>query len=732
MAGATTLRAGGAGGARGGAASGGAMGGLLSNPVFVMMHKHRGLVVPAGFIAMIMVLLVPLPTSVLDILLVSNLAMATIVLVSVMFVTSPLDLSIFPSLLLGTTLFRLVLNVASTRLILTAGDRSTDAETAAFAAGNVIHAFSTFVTGGGTGAQQQMVVGIIIFIILIIIQFVVITKGATRISEVAARFTLDAMPGKQMAIDADLNAGIIKEDEAKKRRSDIAREAEFYGAMDGASKFVRGDAVAGILIVFINVIGGVAIGKLQYGWGLLECAKTFTKLTIGDGIVSQVPALIISLAAGLLVTRSSSKENLGEEFIQQLTGRAVSLAVVAGFLVLMSFTGLPLIPLWVLAICLGSIAWVMTKQEKAAVAETAKKDKAAAATAAKKPEKIEALLPVDPMELEVGYQLVQLVDTTKGGDLLERISLIRRQIAIEFGVVVPPIRIRDNMQLEPNTYVIKLRGNPLATGSVYPGQYLAMDSGAASGRLGGVETKEPAFGLPAWWIQEGQRSQAEMMNYTVVEASGVLATHITEVVKTHSSELVTREEVTALIKQLKEKAPSLVEEVIPSQIKPGELQKVLQNLLRERVPIRDLETVLEVLGEWAGKTKDLDVLTEAVRHGLARTICGQHRDEKNVIHCVTLDPALEDTINSYVERNDRGSFLTLPPQIARQVTEAVASNISKLMQQGFGGVVLCSPQVRAFVRKLVEPSLPAVAVLSYNEIVKGINVESVGIVGVAG
>jgi flagellar biosynthesis protein FlhA len=726
MAGATTLRA----GATGGVGLGG--GTLLSNPLFIAMHKHRGLVIPTAFIAMIMVLLVPLPTFVLDLLLVTNLAIATIVLVSVMFVSSPLDLSIFPSLLLGTTLFRLVLNVASTRLILTAGDRATNADEAAFAAGHVIHAFSTFVTGGGTGAQQQMVVGIIIFIILIVIQFVVITKGSGRISEVAARFTLDAMPGKQMAIDADLNAGIIKEDEAKRRRSDIAREAEFYGAMDGASKFVRGDAVAGIIIVFINIIGGIAIGRLQYGWDVFACMRTFTKLTIGDGIVSQVPALIISLAAGLLVTRSSSKENLGEEFIQQLTGRSTSLFVVAGFLVLMSFTGLPLIPLWILALCLGGIAWIMTKKDKAAVAESVKQQKAAATAAQKKPEKIESLLPVDPMELEVGYQLVQLVDTTKGGDLLERISLIRRQLAIELGVVVPPIRIRDNMQLEPNTYIIKLRGNPLASGSVFPGQYLAMDSGAASGRIGGVETREPAFGLPAWWIADTQRSQAEMMNYTVVEASGVLATHITEVVKTNAAELVSREEVAALIKQLKEKAPSLVEEVIPAQIKPGELQKVLQNLLRERVPIRDLETVLEVLGEWAVKTKDLDVLTEAVRHGLARTICSQYRDEKSAIHCVTVDPALEEMINSYVERNERGSFLTLPPQLARQVTESVANNINKLMQQGFGGVVLCSPQVRAFIRKLIEPSLPAVAVMSYNEVVKGVSVESVGIVGVNG
>ena len=324
------------------------------------------------------------------------------------------------------------------------------------------------------------------------------------------------------------------------------------------------------------------------------------------------------------------------------------------------------------------------------------------------------------------------MDTTKGGDLLERISLIRRQIAIEFGVVVPPIRIRDNMQIDPNAYVIKLRGNPLATGAVFPGQYLAMDSGAATGKLGGTETREPAFGLPAWWIPESQRSQAEMMNYTVVEASGVLATHITEVVKTHAAELVTRDEVAALLKQVKEKSPALVEEVVPTQIKPGELQKVLHNLLRERVPIRDLETILETLGEWAMKTKDLEVLTEAVRNGLARTICNQYRDEQNTIHCVTLDPQLEDTINGYVERNERGSFLTLPPQIARQITENAATAVAKLMQQGFHGVVLCSPQVRAHVRKLIENSLPAVAVMSYNEITRGINVESVGIVGVSG
>ncbi len=689
------------------------------------IQKYRGLFIPAAFISLIMVIMVPLPTWMLDILLSTNLTLAVIILVSVLFVQSPLELSIFPALLLGSTLFRLVLNVATTRLILTAGDRASSTADAGHAAGNVVFVFSNLVTKG------SLTVGVIIFIIMVIIQFVVITKGATRIAEVAARFTLDAMPGKQMAIDADLNAGLIKEDEARRRRSDIAREAEFYGAMDGASKFVRGDAVAGILITLINILGGIAIGMLQYGWPITGCFDLFTRLTIGDGLVTQIPAFIISLAAGLLTTRSTAKTDLGEEFIQQLTAKRHALVVAAVFLVILSFTGMPAIPMWLLASCCGGIAWTATQKDRRVAADATKRDKATLA-AAKKPEKIESLLTVDAMELEVGYGLVQLVDTAKGGDLLERISLIRRQIAIEMGVVVPPIRIRDNMQLAANDYVIKLRGSPLASGMVLPGQYLAMDSGAATGKIQGLVTKEPAFGLPAWWIPEPQRANAEMMNYTVVESSGVLATHITEVVKAHAHELLTREEVGALIKQLKEKSPMLVEEVIPTQIRPGDLQKVLQAMLRERVPIRDLETIVETLGDWAGKTKDLDVLSEAVRHSLARAICQQYKDDNNLIHCITVDPQLEDTINSYIERNERGSFLTLPPQLARQITENIATHVNKLLQQGFAGVVLCSPQVRAYVRRLIEGSLPTVAVLSYNEIVNGIGVESIGIVGAAG
>jgi flagellar biosynthesis protein FlhA len=695
------------------------------NRLVVGFQKYRNLLLPAAFIAMIMVIIIPIPTFLLDILLAANLTLAAIILVSVLFAQSPLELSIFPALLLGSTLFRLVLNVASTRLILTAGDRFSNPTDAKLAAGHVINTFAGFVAGG------SLVIGIIIFTIMIVIQFVVITKGATRIAEVAARFTLDAMPGKQMAIDADLNAGMIKEDEARKRRKDIAREAEFYGAMDGAAKFVRGDAIAGIMIVFVNVLGGVAIGMLQYGWSIVDCFGTFTRLTIGDGLVSQIPAFIISLAAGLLTTRSTSQGDMGEEFIQQLTSKKPALIITAMFLFVLSLTGLPLIPMWILAACCGGIAWTMTKREKKAAADVVKQQKATATAEKKKPEKIESLLSVDTMELEVGYGLVQLVDAAKGGDLLDRISLIRRQVAIELGIVVPPIRIRDNMELAANDYRIKLRGNPLATGSVLAGQYLAIDSGTATGKINGISTKEPAFGLPAWWINDSQRGQAEMLNYTVVEASGVLATHITEVVKSHAYELLTREDVTTIIKQLKEKAPSLVDEVIPSQVKPGELQRVLQNLLRERVPIKDMETILETLSEWAPKTRDPDVLSEAVRHNLARTICQQFRDDANTIHVITMDPVAEDTINGYIERNERGSFLTLPPQLARTITENIAKQINKLVTQGHSGIVLCSPQVRGFIRKMIEPTLPTVAVLSYSEIVKGINVESVGIAGAA-
>jgi flagellar biosynthesis protein FlhA len=694
------------------------MSAIASNPFLTRLHENRGMIFPITFIGLLAVILVPLPTQVLDLLLVCNITLSVIVLVTTIYVKSPLEFAVFPSLLLAVTLFRLVLNVAVTRLILTGtGDTH--------AAGDVVQTFSSFVTGG------SLAVGVIIFIIIIVIQFVVITKGATRISEVAARFTLDAMPGKQMAIDADLNAGIITEPQARARREAIAHEADFYGAMDGASKFVRGDAIAGIVITFVNILGGIYVGMVEHGMGIMDCLSVYTKLTIGDGLVSQIPAFVISLGAGLIVTRNSSKNDLGNEMLGQLLAKPKALAVASGFLVLMSVTGLPKVPVLVMGSCCGGLALILTRgEQKQAKAEAQKKLTEAAK---KEPEKVEKLLDVDTMELEVGYGLVKLVDASKGGDLLDRISMIRRQIAMELGIVVPPIRIRDNMQLSANDYIVKVKGQRIGKGVTYPEQFLAMDNGATSGPIPHAEsTTEPAFGLPAYWISESQRAQAELLNYTVVEATAVLATHLTELIKSHAFELLTRQETKNLVDNLKARVPALVEEVIPTQIKPGELQRVCQNLLRERVPIRDLETILETLGDYSTRTKDLDVLTEYVRNALARTICKQYVDDSDRLWCLTLDPALEDLINGHLERSERGTTNTMPPATSQQIVQQISNKAVELTQTGRSAVILCSPQVRSAVRKMVEAGLPHVAVLAYNEVVPEVTVEAVGLVGMNG
>jgi flagellar biosynthesis protein FlhA len=528
------------------------------NPVLQKLRANRGMIFPLGFIALLIVILVPLPTFILDFLLVVNITLSVIVLVTTIYVKSPLEFAVFPSLLLALTLFRLVLNVATTRLILTAGDRFPTPEEAMHGAGEVVNTFSSMVTAG------SLAVGIIIFIIIFVIQFVVITKGATRISEVAARFTLDAMPGKQMAIDADMNAGVITEPQARQRRADIAQEADFYGAMDGASKFVRGDAVAGIIITFINVLGGLYVGMVEHGWDILPTAKLYTQLTIGDGLVSQLPAFVTSLGAGLIVTRTSSRKDLGDEMLSQVFAKPRALVIAAIFLGLMMLSGLPKPPMLVLGGCCVGLATIISQKEKKAAAATAVAEKAKTETK-KEPEKVEKLLDLDTMELEVGYGLVRLVDTAKGGDLLERISLIRRQIAIDLGVIVPPIRIRDNMQLGANDYIVKIKGQGIGRGETFPEQFLAMDNGAVTGPIrGATKTTEPAFGLPAFWITEPQRAEAELMNYTVVEASAVLATHITELVKGHAHELLSRQDVKNLLDNLKVRLPALIEEVIPA------------------------------------------------------------------------------------------------------------------------------------------------------------------------
>ena len=706
---------------------------LVLPPWVNSLNRYRPMLVPLAFIGLLTVIVVPMSPVMMDVLIAANLGLAALILLTTIYVESPLDFSVFPSLLLGTTLLRLVLNIATTRLILSAQADSPGQATAV--AGRVIESFASFVAG------NSLVVGLVLFIILIIVQFVVITKGATRISEVAARFTLDAMPGKQMAIDADLNAGLINESEARRRREQITQEADFYGAMDGAAKFVRGDAIAGIIITVVNVVGGFAVGMFEKGWPIGDTLEVFTRLTIGDGLVSQLPAFVIAIAAGLIVTRSSGRQDLGSELSSQLTSRSTALWITCAFMGAMSFTGLPMLPMLLAAAALGWAAWEARRRDQRGEAQKAqaqaKKEKETG------PQPVEQALNVDTLELEVGYGLVKMVDANQGGNLLDRISMTRRQLAGELGLVMPPVRIRDNMQLQPNDYHIKIRGNTIASGVIYPGQFLAMDSGLASTPLQGVKTREPAFGLEAVWIDAGQKQRAEALNYTVVDATSVLATHLTEIVKTHGAELLTREETNNLITQLKERAPKLVEEVLtkdPPLIRPGELQKVLQNLLRERVSIRDMETIVETLGDWTPKTKDIDVLTEYVRNALRRTICGQYVEmvetpdsaggdkSTHKLYCVSLDPALEDQILGFIERGSEGTTMTLPPAVANQITTSIIKELQRLIQAGHQPVVLASPQVRAQVRRLLEPHLPNVAVVGYNEVTRGVEVESLGLV----
>ena len=704
------------------------------NPRWVnAIQKYRSLIIPLAFVSLLGVLLVPLPPLAMDIMIAINLAVAIIMLLTTMYMEEPLDFSVFPSLLLATTLLRLVLNIASTRLILTA-DASTPEE-AVGVAGKVISAFGTFVAGG------SLFVGVIIFIILVVVQFVVITKGATRIAEVAARFTLDAMPGKQMAIDADLNAGVISEGEARVRRERVASEADFFGAMDGASKFVRGDAIAGIIITVVNVLGGFAVGMLEKdGWDIGQTARTFTILTIGDGIASQIPSFVIAIAAALIVTRSGSKQNLGNELMAQVSSRPTAIFITSGFLLLLAMTPLPTVPLIAISLMLATVGFFAHKAEHTVAVEAQRKADAEAEAEQSAPQtpQVEDLLKVDTLELEVGYGLVSLVDAKQGGDLLDRISAIRRQIAAEVGLVMPPVRIRDNMTLQPNTYRVKIRGNVVAESEVIPGMLLAMDSGITTGKIQGSPTREPAFGLDAWWIEPNLKERAEIMNYTVVDATSVLTTHIAELVKSHGEELLTREEVNNLIEQLKQHAPKLVEEVVPEIVSPGEIQKVLQCLLRERVPIRDMETILETLGDWSRKTKDPDVLVEYVRNALRRSICNLYavpsedysdngRAKMRMV-CVTLDPSFEDAVAAYIDRGQAGTTLSIPAGVASLLAQRVGKEVTKVTNAGHPPLVIASPQVRAQIRTILDPHISGVAVLGYNEIVSGIDVESVGLV----
>ena len=679
--------------------------------------RYRGLIVPALMATSILVIVVPLPAALLDLLLSGNITISVVILLTTMYVSRPLEFSVFPSLLLGTTLARLVLNVASTRLILTRGGLDGTG-----AAGGVIQAFGEFVAGG------QVAVGLIIFVILIAIQFLVITKGATRISEVAARFALDGMPGKQMAIDADLQAGLLNAETARKRREEVAQQADFYGSMDGASKFVRGDAIASIVITLINIVGGMYIGMVEQGMPFREAVLVFTKLTIGDGLVTQVPAFLISLAAGLLVTRTSVDSDLPGDIIGQIFIRPEALGVAAVFLGALSLTGLPRLPLIALGGGLSTAAVILSRSKRATAAM--KQEQSAKKPQEKPAPKPEDNLFVDPMELELGFGLIRLADAAAGGDLLDRVTRVRHKIAQELGMILPKVRIRDNIRLDQRQYQIKIQDVPVAWGTIFPDGLLAIDSGTTSGKLPGVATTEPAFGRPAFWIETQQRERAELLGYNVVEPSAVIVTHLTEVVRRHSDELLSRQQVHQLIENLKQHSPKVVEELIPEVLKAHHVHQVLSNLLRERVPIRNLETILETLGDYADRTKDLGLLTEFVRHSLSRTICQQYRDKERVLRVVTLDPGLEDIISAGVEYGERGMTIKLSPQVAEAVTKGIAAELEHLTGPGFPPVVLTTPQIRAALRQITSAALPDLIVMSLNEVTRDTHVESAGQVGI--
>ncbi|MDZ7617013.1 MAG: flagellar biosynthesis protein FlhA [Patescibacteria group bacterium] len=680
------------------------------------MVRARELILPVGIIASVLVIMVPLPASLMDVLLSANITIAVIMLLTTVYVLTPLEFSIFPSLLLATTLFRLVLNVATTRLILTRGQSD-----GLLAAGGVVQAFGDFVAG------SNIVVGLIIFAIIVLIQFIVITKGATRISEVAARFALDGMPGKQMAIDADLNAGIIDEHEAQRRRQEITQQADFFGAMDGASKFVRGDAIAGIIITVINIVGGLIIGMVQSGMSVSDAGSLYTRLTIGDGLASQVPAFLISLAAGLLVTRSSSATNLPAEFMRQLFSRPRALAVAGGFLGVLVFTNLPTVPLVMIGGSCVGLSVLLTRRSHAEGAAEAAKQKA---ESKKLPEeRVEDFLTIDPMEIEIGVGLIRLADPKRGGDLLERVQRVRQNVAADIGIVLPKVRIRDNMRLEQNQYRIKVADMPVGNSQVYPGMFLAIESGMTSGRVPGTPTTDPAFGTPALWIEPGARDQAELLGYTVAEPGGVIATHLTELVRKHADELLTRDATKHLLDELKKVSPTVVDELIPGVMKLAEVQTILQMLLRESVPIRQLSAILETLGDYAPRVKDPILLTEYVRHRMARTICTRWRDREGRMYVVTLDPALEDRIRAGFDHNEHGLFLRLSPPAVESACRQIADRVERLTAANHPPIVLVSPQIRAAVKQMTGPHLPHLIVLSYNEITRDTKIESVAMAG---
>jgi flagellar biosynthesis protein FlhA len=672
--------------------------------------KVRDFSVLLGVILIVAMLIIPFPSWLLSLLIILNISLAILVLLTTMNMKEALQFSIFPSLLLLLTLFRLGLNVSTTRSILSKGE-----------AGGVVETFGTFVVGG------NLVVGLVVFLILIIIQFVVITRGAERVSEVAARFTLDAMPGKQMAIDADLNAGMISEQEARERRETISKEADFYGAMDGATKFVKGDAIAGIIIVAINLIFGMVIGMVQQGMAFTDAANQYSLLTVGDGIVSQIPALLISTATGIVVTRAASSGNLGEDVISQLLAYPKMLYVAAGTIFLLGIAT-PINDLLTIPVAaLLAIGGYMLQKAPDEPVETEEIQEETETEELRSPENVVDLLTIDPIEFEFGYGLIPLADANQGGDLLDRIVMIRRQLAMELGIILPVVRIRDNIQLAPNEYRIKIRGNEVAKGELFLDHYLAMNSGEED-TIEGIDTIEPSFGLPAKWITEDVKEQAEMLGYTVVDPPSVVSTHLTEVLKANAHDLLGRQETQQLIDHMKENYPVLVDEVTPNPLSVGDIQKVLAKLLKENISIRNLPIIFETLADYGKLTSDTDLLTEYVRQALSRQITNQYADEEGNIKVITLSAQVEKLIADSVQQTEHGNYLSMDPGHSQKLIEAISKKMEEVSVMQQTPVILCSPAIRMYVRQLLERYFPRLPILSYNELEPNVEVQSVGVV----
>lgn len=679
------------------------------------IKSNIDVLVAFGVIGIVLMIIIPLPPFIIDILIALNITISVVIILLTMFTTEVLQFSVFPTMLLITTLFRLGLNISSTRQILKEAY-----------AGDIIEAFGSFVVGG------NYVVGIIIFLIIIIVQFVVITNGAGRVSEVSARFTLDAMPGKQMSIDADLNAGMIDEHTARERRKKLQMEADFYGAMDGASKFVKGDAVAGIIITVINILGGIIIGVTMLKMDAAKAAQTYVRLTIGDGLVSQIPALLISTASGILVTRSGSDENFGTVLGSQLTAFPKVIALASAVLMFLAIIpGLPHAVFAVLAVASGAGAYFLYKDEKSKmIMQIETEQQEIIETEKREPENVMNLISVEPMEIEIGYGLIPLADEGVGGDLLERISSVRRQCAIEMGIVVQPIRIRDNLQLKTNEYVIKIRGTVAAKGELMPNMLLCMDPTNGDIDIPGIRGIEPAFGLPAMWINKDQREDAEIKGLTVVDPTTVMVTHLTETIKSHSYELLGRQEVKLIIDSVKEKYSAVVEELIPDLMTIGEVQKVLQSLLKEKVPIKDMVTIMESLADNSRTTKDIEILTEYVRFSLGRTICNSIIDENRTITVATLDPYIEEIIANNIQKSIQGSFPAVDPDTTGRILNGIKYVLETVYFYENQPVILVSPKIRPAFRKLIEMVFPNIVVLSLNEIPNDVEIRTEGVVAI--